>query len=771
VKDALGGRPHFRRLVAAVSVVLAAGIVVLTLIPASVWRHPTTDALYRGFDRHLIYVSPTGPAEQSGDIKVSASSLTIAAKPGSHPTVHLVTTPLSYSASFDAKVVAESPGSTPLRIELWSPATAAGYVLLFDGDLDQSIREQVIEGAGRAMDMIGGTVRTDRFVGRYVVGETYHVALKVDQSKRQVSVQIAGAGIQDAGSVLTPADAPGLFSAFRPTLTMSADATFGSSEASISNYSVTLPSQTSNTAEATVKVDDPVARALARGLWVAAIVLSLVLAGTLLAPRLRRTQPRLVVGAIRSRTRAGLVIGLLAAIYLIANLPLFGVGSLHFDILAAKVWSYVASSYGFTDLYYRTLLVPAAAPWLGVPVHEATFPYGFTKAYYYLGAGWIHQSLFGAQNIQTAFTFEQLLKGFNVLFGFADSLLVYLIMKPLIGGLSARWSAILLGLNPALFLVMSVWGSTESISLFFILGSIWLAEERRPLGAWLMLAAAAYTRPQMLVIAFLLGLVYLRKFGFARNRVAIPWAVIVAFIFIGPFAIAISPSLPVDYVVRTFAYHIGNGQADVAYLGISPGNFSAWPIPLLLISGDHGLERMWAPSTQVLSGPVTYGQLGAALSITFLLAVGAILLVSSRASTQPGQYIPLVGFGLLGWLLVTPGVISRYLLYAVVLVILSRQVFTLTGYLSVVGVLTATTLAGIYGQLALDFLGYSGSLNVLSPTNNAISGFLFGLFATDWFITLASLSNVVVLITLGARAWQSLRSERVPELATASSSF
>ena len=135
------------------------------------------------------------------------------------------------------------------------------------------------------------------------------------------------------------------------------------------------------------------------------------------------------------------------------------------------------------------------------------------------------------------------------------------------------------------------------LSLFFILGSIWLAERQQPLGAWLMLALGAFTRPQMFVLAFLLGLVYLRKFGFTRNLSSISWTVILCFIALGPFAVAISPSLPVDYVVRTLVYHVGNGQADVAYLGISPGNYSISTLPLLLVSGLHGLDRMWAPST------------------------------------------------------------------------------------------------------------------------------------------------------------------------------
>jgi len=79
-------------------------------------------------------------------------------------------------------------------------------------------------------------------------------------------------------------------------------------------------------------------------------------------------------------------------------------------------------------------------------------------------------------------------------------------------------------------------------------------------------------------------------------------------------------------------------------------------------------------------------------------------------------------------------------------------------------------MVGTFGQLALDYLGYSGSLNVLSPTNNSVSAFFFGIFSADWFITLASVSSIAVLIVLGARAWQNLRArERLPDIALASS--
>ena len=131
------------------------------------------------------------------------------------------------------------------------------------------------------------------------------------------------------------------------------------------------------------------------------------------------------------------------------------------------------------------------------------------------------------------------------------------------------------------------------------------------------------------------------------------------------------------------------------------------------------------PIDAALAGSLTYGQLAAGISIVFLLVVGAVLLLNKKVSVQPGQYLPLVAFAMLGWLIVTPGLISRYMVYVVVAVILCRKAFSTFGYIYAVIVITAITCMSIYGHLALDFLGYSGSANVLSPTNNGVSHFLF----------------------------------------------
>src|SRR5260370_7172353 len=155
--------------------------------------------------------------------------------------------------------------------------------------------------------------------------------------------------------------------------------------------------------------------------------------------------------------------------------------------------------------------------------------------------------------------------------------------------------ALLFALNPAVVLVMSIWGSTETISVFFILGSILLAEKNRPVGAWLMLTAAAFTRPQMLVLAFLLGAVFLRKFGVNRNLAALSWTVIVAFIVMAPFALTISPSVPIDWIARTLIFHFGHGQPDLPYLVTSPGYYSVWPLPLLLANAHPAFARLLPP--------------------------------------------------------------------------------------------------------------------------------------------------------------------------------
>src|SRR5439155_22566 len=128
-------------------------------------------------------------------------------------------------------------------------------------------------------------------------------------------------------------------------------------------------------------------------------------------------------------------------------------------------------------------------------------------------------------------------------------------------------------LNPALLFIMSIWGSTETLSIFFVLLSIWFALKKMPTWAWIALVLGAFTRPQMLVVAFLLGCAYLRMFPLQRNVIGISLSTITFFLIVAPLSVAISPSFALDYVVHVIGFQIGNGQADI-YSAVSPGYYS-----------------------------------------------------------------------------------------------------------------------------------------------------------------------------------------------------
>src|SRR5207245_7702705 len=121
------------------------------------------------------------------------------------------------------------------------------------------------------------------------------------------------------------------------------------------------------------------------------------------------------------------------------------------------------------DLVHRPFLVPASAVTSGIPWHAASFPYALTKAYYYLGLGWLYQLLLsppGRPMIDT-FQFEFLVKVSNVVFALADGLLMYLILRRIgVRSNQVAGALIVFLFNPALWFIMSVWGSTETVSLF-----------------------------------------------------------------------------------------------------------------------------------------------------------------------------------------------------------------------------------------------------------------------------------------------------------------
>jgi Gpi18-like mannosyltransferase len=196
---------------------------------------------------------------------------------------------------------------------------------------------------------------------------------------------------------------------------------------------------------------------------------------------------------------------------------------------------------------------------------------------------------------------EYLIKATNVLFGLGDAVLVYRILRKLQVG--ERWSlagSALFLFNPAVWYSMSVWGQTHVISLFFVLAVIWFAETNRPLLAWLALAAACLTRPQMLVFGLLLGVVLLKKFRWERSVVALSWTAVLTFLVLLPLTLATSPSLPVDIMLNNFQIQEAGGN-DPGLTPVSQGAYSIWPLVTYVSKGASGLQREFVPSSRRLT--------------------------------------------------------------------------------------------------------------------------------------------------------------------------
>jgi hypothetical protein len=565
-------------------------------------------------------------------------------------------------------------------------------------------------------------------------------------------------------SSVTVATLPDLFDSLRVSLTASSFSQSGVTAVFLENYSLTLPHQRFYGA----KVDDVRVKALLAGLLAAGGLLCLTQA-VLWRRRRRRPVPAMAgypVSAAEARGKglrlSPLAMGMLAAALacFVLNALLFGLGSHPFDMLSQRVWAYVAGSSSPAQLYYLPNLVSLAEVWNGGPWHEAVFPYQPAMAYIYALTGWAQRLFFSGPAGFSADTFQVtfLIKSINVLFGLGDALLIYLILREI--KTSQRWSLVGAGLfafNPAVWFSMSVWGQTHVISLFFLLASIWLAQRQRPTWAWLGLAAAALTRPQMLVPAALMGLVLLRRFPLRQNVQATAWSVILTFLFLGPFLVAISPSLPVDIWANQLRFQEGGGN-EPAQTVISLGALSVWPLVTYLIEGVSGLARFSYPAVSPLIGDFTYQRISQLVTLGAVLVVAGAVLLRRKPATAMGDHLPLLALSTIAFLMLKTGLASPHMLIGMPFLILCRKSMNNVAYLSLVAIWTVTTLVTMYGSLggALAASGVETGVPLLHPSDNPVTRLVMDIHSSDWFITVGSLANTLVLVWLAVEALRPL---------------
>ena len=723
----------------------------LILLPAEVWRHPANDATYTGFDRTLTYLSP------GSDARISGGTLSLSAGPSSESSANLLTTPLSkFDVALDVQIHDHEFAGVPLRIGVWSPWTGSGYFLTFGASPgNRIVSEYLVKGQpGRTLNH-GLSLRT-RDLGSYATNTTYHLELLVDRAAGVIKARVSDSGLSAVDSLPT-GNVRDLLKSVRLSLTASRSGA-GGGTANLQGYKVTLPHQRSFAD----KIDDPRASAITLILLALAASVAIGMATSLLRGKADVALGALKLGANRARRslvrqrQSILIAAVVAGLYFVPNLLLFRLGGHPFDMTNEKVYSYVAAHYGPPHLYYLPSLVGIPSVWNGVPYSEAAFPYGPALAYVFTAIGWISHLVFGPAATLTNLDMDYVIKAVNLVFGLADASLIYLILKRL--NVTQKWSLIGAGLflfNPAVWFSMSVWGQTHVISLFFLLLAVWFAERAAPVWAWMALAAACLTRPQMLVFSFLLGIVFLRKFSWRRNLFAVSWAAILTFLLLAPFTLATSPSLPVDVMLNDLRIQEAGGN-DVQLTTVSQDAYSVWPLVTYATHGKLGLERAFTPSSASLAGPITYQRFSQFLTIAAMFLIGGVLLIRRKLTTDPGEYLPVVALGVVTFLMLTTGLVATHFVLALPFLILTRRWLGNTTYLFIVLIWTITTFVPMFGDMgvAISRLDYP----LLSPAHNPVTLFFVKLYAWDRFITVGIVANICALILLGIVALRSGRS-------------
>lgn len=555
----------------------------------------------------------------------------------------------------------------------------------------------------------------------------------------------------DITTTLSAADAPELFDSVRLSLTASSSSSSGVSSAIVDNYELTLPGELWQV----VRTDD------------SKVLLGLVLAlGCLLclaqmwdwwsAHRWPMAGKRLSPPADRPLTLPGwrllALVGGGIAVYFVANMFLFHYGTQPFDMTSQQVWAYTGAKYGVFDIYPRGSTVSLAAVWNGAPYHEAVFPYPPFMAYYFGAIGKTYQGFLNGSGPVTmdAYGLEFLIKTGSLLFGLANAVLIYQLGRGMrLARLAALVPTALFLFNPAVAVDVALWGETENVSLFFLLLSMWQAQRKSPMGAWLALGTAILTRPQMAVPGVLLALVYLRMFGVNQSFRPLCWSVVLLYLALGPFLWHFSPSLLMDYAIRVSSTHVlGSGEA--ALQSVSLSGYSVWPLVTALSEGVSGRTRSVYPESSPFIGGITYGEASNFLIACLLLAVGALIVTRCRSRGELADYLPVVAFGMLGWSMLTTGMISRYFIYALALVIVSRPSLRPGTYFAAVGALTVTTFVTQMGAIGFAIQDVPQLAPLLHPSNNPVTRLAMSLYAADSFITLGVLANLLALVVLGA---------------------
>jgi hypothetical protein len=180
----------------------------------------------------------------------------------------------------------------------------------------------------------------------------------------------------------------------------------------------------------------------------------------------------------------------------------------------------------------------------------------------------------------------------------------------------------------------------------------------------------------------------------------------------------------------------------------------------LLQYGQSGLARIFYPSDSPLIGSITYHQAGLAIAFIVLTIAIVMLAVRSRSNLEAGAYLPVVAFGVSGFLMFVTGLAATHFLLALPFILLSRPWLSARGYYAIVTGWTLTTLIAMYGILAVnlpraDYL-HAPLFGEHAPLRS-VTSFVGDLYTWDRTISVGVTINTLVFLTLMVVAIRSRR--------------
>jgi|GEM_PF-874661 len=698
------------------------------------------DGQVRGED--AVGIETASEEVESAQVAIENDMLALEALAGREPAVHLITTPLSFRASFIARVIQQAGSSVPVRIELWNPRNFSSFSIIFSPER----QIEVILSENR------GQLTRHYDFGEYQLDKPYEITFEWQRGKEASIILAGSAGERTA--LLRAEDSLALFDAYRPSLTALASGGDSGSSATLTDYHLTLLPERFTT----VKADDG---------KIAPIMMLVVAAGmaTFAIPFVsRHRRPSLrdkwasFLRGLREQwppTLAGWRLGLIvlgALAFLAINAALFGLGSHPFDMGSQKIWTYIAVEYGIPDLYYLAQTAPLAEVWNGTPYHEAVFPYNIGMSYYFWFIGQFHQLFFGHVS-PDSLSLEYMIKSFNLIFMVLDAALVYAIMRHLRPSSSILpWAAVGLVLfNPAFVFDTAVWGETESVPLFFLLGSALAALKQRPTLAWSMLALAFLTKQTVLIPILMMAGYYLFRFHWRANLKGISVAVILAslaslFVTLNGY----TPSIALDPTLAALKVHGGTG-AEKVFQVVSYDAFNVWTLVTLLRDGAHGLSRFQFPDHLPALGSLSYHDIGSGLLVLSIVGILVWLVVHRKETKGLGHSLFLVmALAFLAELVLPTRPVSRYFIFPLVFILFGLAGRTRWLSVSAYAALSVTTLVGVYGSMASVFDSFPQQAPLLAPENNPLSAGILYLFRSDTFYHPGRILEC--LLAVGSRA-------------------